>query len=400
MDSVVDLILTLEWESGTGADTVRHRDELFAQSVDLAAHALPGGLPTALKGAGPDARVQEHLEIEQIIGRDAAGEVVSSAAGAVIKTLPNGTTVEPRFGRFYPGALFRDFELSGLGAMQPIRYLGRHDGQTTFDTRHPLAGKGLRLSAKVCGHGDTLGKKRGPVNWTALLLDGPGLQACWRGKATDFVYEGAYARQDEAADERFYAEARLVAHLDTRAQAAIGDYYRGFLKPDHAALDLMSSLHSNLNADQKPARFLGLGMNATELRANAMLDGAVVADVNSTPVLPFAGSSFDVVICTASVDYLTRPLEVFRETRRILRPGGVFALAFSNRWFPPKVTRLWAELHPFERMGLVASYFAKSGGFAQIETYSLRGLPRPPSDPHAGRTPYADPVFAVSARRV
>ena len=94
-----------------------------------------------------------------------------------------------------------------------------------------------------------------------------------------------------------------------------------------------------------------------------------------------------------------RLLEVFRETRRILRPGGVFALAFSNRWFPPKVTRLWAELHPFERMGLVASYFAKSGGFAQIETYSLRGLPRPPSDPHAGRTPYADPVFAVSARR-
>lgn len=399
MVNLVDLVLSLEWESDAPIGTVRHRDEFFAQGFDPAADALPGGPRTGIADAEPGARVEECLAIKQMLGRDAPGEVISSAAGEFITTLPNGTTVEPRFGRFYPSALFRGFGLSGYGAMRPFRYLGKRDGRTTFDTRHPLAGRKLRLAASVVGRGPATGQRRGPVDWAALLLDGPGLQACWDGRATNFVYEGAYARQDEAADRRFYAEARMVAHLDTRAQAAIGDYYRGFLKAKQTVLDLMSSLHSNLNADQKPTCFLGLGMNAAEMQANAMLDGAVVADVNAAPVLPFADRCFDTVICTASVDYLTRPMEVFREVRRVLRPGGAFALVFSNRWFPPKVTRLWVELHPFERMGLVASYFQDAGSFVDLETFSLRGLPRPPSDPHTGRTEYADPVFAVAARR-
>jgi ubiquinone/menaquinone biosynthesis C-methylase UbiE len=40
------------------------------------------------------------------------------------------------------------------------------------------------------------------------------------------------------------------------------------------------------------------------------------------PRFPFADSSFDVVTCVVSVDYLTKPLEVFKEISRVLRPGG------------------------------------------------------------------------------
>ncbi len=35
-----------------------------------------------------------------------------------------------------------------------------------------------------------------------------------------------------------------------------------------------------------------------------------------------------------------RPLEVFAEIVRVLKPGGVLAVTFSNRWFPPKVIKL------------------------------------------------------------
>jgi SAM-dependent methyltransferase len=38
-----------------------------------------------------------------------------------------------------------------------------------------------------------------------------------------------------------------------------------------------------------------------------------------------------------SVDYLTRPREVFREVARVLRPGGRFVLSQSNRLFYSKV---------------------------------------------------------------
>jgi len=36
-------------------------------------------------------------------------------------------------------------------------------------------------------------------------------------------------------------------------------------------------------------------------------------DLNVDPKLPFPDESFDVVTCVVSVDYLTRPLEVFKE---------------------------------------------------------------------------------------
>jgi hypothetical protein len=70
-------------------------------------------------------------------------------------------------------------------------------------------------------------------------------------------------------------------------------------------------------------------------------------------------------------------------------------MTFSDRGFPPKAMAPWSELHAFERMGLVMDYFRKGGGFTQLGSESIRGLPRPPDDPYAGQLPYADPVFAV-----
>lgn len=45
-------------------------------------------------------------------------------------------------------------------------------------------------------------------------------------------------------------------------------------------------------------------------------------DLNVNPKLPFEDNSFDVITNVVSVDYLTKPIEVFKEMRRILKPGG------------------------------------------------------------------------------
>jgi len=42
-----------------------------------------------------------------------------------------------------------------------------------------------------------------------------------------------------------------------------------------------------------------------------------------------------------SVDYLNRPLEVFTEMHRVLKPGGRAIMSFSNRCFPTKAIALW-----------------------------------------------------------
>mgnify|MGYP003306332336 CR=1 FL=1 len=88
-------------------------------------------------------------------------------------------------------------------------------------------------------------------------------------------------------------------------------------------------------------RVVGVGMNADELAQNARLSEWVTRDLNDEPELPFADGSFDAVLNVVSVDYLTRPLEVFREARRVLRPGGRAIMAFSNRCFASKAIAKW-----------------------------------------------------------
>jgi SAM-dependent methyltransferase len=162
-------------------------------------------------------------------------------------------------------------------------------------------------------------------------------------------------------------------------------------------LDLMSSWVSHLPDAPADLAVTGLGMNAAELAANERLKARVVHDLNADPRLPFADAAFDLVICTASVEYLIRPQTVFTEVRRVLRPGGHFVVTFSDRWFPSKAIRVWSELHPYERLGLVL-WLLRETGHTELHSETLRGLRRPEDDPHSGERDYSDPLFAVWGR--
>jgi ubiquinone/menaquinone biosynthesis C-methylase UbiE len=76
-----------------------------------------------------------------------------------------------------------------------------------------------------------------------------------------------------------------------------------------------------------------------------------VADLNRSPSLPYPDASFDCVICSLTIDYLTKPLRVTREVARVLRPGGLFAVTFSNRLFFTKVRQIYStsEAHALRR---------------------------------------------------
>jgi SAM-dependent methyltransferase len=164
-------------------------------------------------------------------------------------------------------------------------------------------------------------------------------------------------------------------------------------------LDLMTSWHSHLPAALGAAHVTGLGMSQAELDANPALAERVVHDLNRDPALPFPDAAFDAVICTVSVEYLVEPFAVFRDIARVLRPGGRIVVTFSNRWFPPKAIAVWTDLHEFERPGLVLEYLLESDRFTDLNTWSLRGLPRPADDPYADRLRLSDPVHAVWATR-
>jgi SAM-dependent methyltransferase len=161
----------------------------------------------------------------------------------------------------------------------------------------------------------------------------------------------------------------------------------------------MSSWVSHLTPDLRLDVVTGLGMNRYEMEANERLNHFVVHDLNRQPMLPFEAESFDAVICTVSVEYLIRPFAVFEDISRLLKPNGLFIITFSNRWFPPKVVKIWEELHDFEKMGLVLEYFLKSEKYTYLETLSIRGYPRPIYDKYFPELLLSDPVYAVWGRR-
>ena len=221
------------------------------------------------------------------------------------------------------------------------------------------------------------------------------MQARWQNQATDFFTVNAFDRKDEHPDERFYASPRLVQHIDDTAIEMVRNTHGRFLDKGMRVLDLMSSWQSHVPTNVQLESLVGLGLNTEELKSNRQLTEFTTQDLNLNPILPFGNNTFDAVLNTVSVEYLTDPIAIFREVARVLRPDGHFIITFSNRWFPPKAVQIWEELHDFERMGLVLEYFMRSDCFTHLQTYSIRGLPRPHDDKYFPELRFSDPVFAV-----
>ncbi len=308
----------------------------------------------------------------------------------------NGNTIALREGRYYPQGLLTGLTGVFRVSTAPCRYLGRDGERLIFDLNHPLAGHDLSLQAEVVAFQSQRKEKGGRCeDWLErICADGPGMQTRIREMTDSPFSHEDFRRPDERPDGEFYDRPRLVHHLDSLAREEISRQYGRLIPVDARVLDLMGSWASHLPDNLALDGLTVLGMNAEELQQNPRATATVVHDLNREARLPFADGDFTAVICTASIEYLARPLAVLTEIRRVLRPGGLLAMAFSNRWFPPKVIRIWPGLHEFERLGLVIDMLVAAGGFHGIHSLSRRGLPRPADDPHQELFS-SDPVFMV-----
>lgn len=391
-----DITFTLRW----GKDGVAHTESLFAGRVNFWRDLLPPGLREGL-AAEPERRVFPlFFEPGALLPLRDAASIRRIPAADFRGALADGSRIAPRRGRFYPRGFLRGLPGVFPQNVLPFRCLAADDEGLVADLNPPLAGIALELEAVVEGLAPKAGERGGSsIDWTERLLEGPGMQSRADGAPTEFFTAEAFSRPDENDDALFYRRPRLVAHLDACALEEVERLYGRLLPPGGRVLDLMASWCSHLPESFPLSGLTVLGMNAEELAANSRADRRLVHDLNADPRLPFEAAAFDAVISTASFEYLVRPREVFAEVARVLRPGGIFVQVFSNRWFPPKAVRLWGELHEFERMGLVLEVFRDSGEYERLETFSLRGRPRPPEDRYAGTIPHADPVYAVWGRK-
>lgn len=217
----------------------------------------------------------------------------------------------------------------------------------------------------------------------ADVLKNPKWPERWPFRPEDFQ------RQDESSDAYFYDQPRLVYHIDDYAVGALTKYYQSVFKEGSNVLDICSSWVSHFPKDVKLGRTSGLGMNAKELAQNKQLTDYVAKDLNVDPIFPFEDNTFDFVTCVVSVDYLTRPLEVFSEIRRVLKPGGSAVISQSNRCFPTKAIDIWLKTNDLEHIFIIGAYFHYAGGFEKAESIDISPAPG-----------LSDPMFIIQAKKL
>ena len=384
---------TLGWQS----DWATHIDSQLLDNINVWRDFFPPEIEAQLDGRSAGDRIRHSFSAGEILPQHTSAEVHRVKAQHFNRNFSSRIKLEPRLGRFYPKGVFEGIPGNYRSSYQPCRIIAIDDESITTDFNHPLSVRALDIEAQIICIWDAAQEHGGRCNDIVEMLtaNGPGMQARHDSIATDFWSDDAFVRQDPSPDDAFYAMPRLVDHLDKNCSRQIAELYRRLIPLDGRILDLMSSWVSHLPADFANADITGLGMNQHELEQNPLLTQNLVHDLNQQTAIPFDDQTFDAIICTASIEYLVKPDQVFAELSRILKPGAPLVITFSNRWFPPKAIQAWGHAHKFERMGLVFEYFIQNGDFENLHSYSLRGLPRPSNDRYAGQLPTSDPVYAV-----
>ncbi|MFH1914361.1 MAG: methyltransferase domain-containing protein [Pseudomonadota bacterium] len=405
-DSVVTVVFELSWESAHAA----HVERYYADGVSFVRDILPLGLKSRMRGLGVGDSVEMAIDQSEV-PEFKPGKVLDMPLARFKAPFIHNRKLRPRLGRFYPQHLIESVPGTRPDSDAPFRVVETDQIGFKADLNHPMAGRDVRIRARVLEIRPPSGASGVLRRWSDILFSGPGMQAQLPDAATDFFGdepfardEEPFARNEESGEALSRAVPRQWPRLDSRARACVVNIHAGLLRDGMDILDLMAGRDSHLPGGLAPASVTGLGVNAQELAANPLLTASVVHNINQDPELPFAEASFDAVVCSLAVEYLTRPFEVFADAARVLRPGGVFVLTFSNRWFEPGVVRVWTELLEFERMGLVSHYLAHTEGFGDVRTISERGWPRPAEAgddteaAHAEHSTRSDPVYAVWAR--
>jgi len=391
-----DVLASIEFSVSYKHNGIRHTDGYYGQRINLWRDILPSQLLEEIHGKQTGDQIVLDVKPGTWLAARDERRIYDVHHRQVSAPSPQADSIQPRFGRFYPLGILKNVAGVFPNNMTPFRCISANGNGIKADANHPLTEKPVQFKAiirdvreKFEEHGGT------SIDWAETAFSGPGMQARVNGSPTNFFDDRPFRRADEKEDSLFYEKPRMVNHIDDTAIDIIRRLYGKQIQAQSKVLDLMSSWVSHLPEDLPLKSLTGLGMNQKELEANSRLTDYVVHDLNADPRLPFNDKAFDAVICSVSIEYLIHPFEVFAEITRVLKPGGVFMVTFSNRWFPPKVINIWPELHEFERMGLVLEFFLKSGQYKNLQTYSMRGLPRPQDDKYYSQILFSDPVYAV-----
>mmetsp|Transcript_63127 Transcript_63127/g.204875 ORF Transcript_63127/g.204875 Transcript_63127/m.204875 type:complete len:356 (-) Transcript_63127:112-1179(-) len=189
--------------------------------------------------------------------------------------------------------------------------------------------------------------------------------------------EADLSKIDKTPDELFYLLPRVgVHHVDDNFRRQLTQLFRLLLRPNGDILDLCSQHDSHLPPEVQYNSVTVHGMNYLELLANPRATERFTRNFNTDPTLSNLGdASMDAVVMTVSIQYMQRPAELLREVRRVLRPGGIVILSFSNRMFFNKAVEAWRSQTGMRGLVNLVQGYLQDAGFEEVRAANRVQLP-------------------------
>eukprot|EP00591_Stephanopyxis_turris_P012426 CAMPEP_0195529612 /NCGR_PEP_ID=MMETSP0794_2-20130614/32220_1 /TAXON_ID=515487 /ORGANISM="Stephanopyxis turris, Strain CCMP 815" /LENGTH=623 /DNA_ID=CAMNT_0040660941 /DNA_START=247 /DNA_END=2118 /DNA_ORIENTATION=- len=201
----------------------------------------------------------------------------------------------------------------------------------------------------------------------------------------------ADVEEEELMDSlKYWGEDKVdvLTEIDAEAADKLRGHYAYYLKDGMDVLELGAAEESYLPTDLKLNRHVGVGANPKLLAKNqAFTEPALTVDLNQ--VIPEIGvdseeltelgeDKFDAIIMANTIDFLTQPRMVYRSAWRLLKPGGLMLVAFTNRdayveKFEDAQTRMWRNFNDDQHMWIAGSFFQFSAaeGWEDLKGFDI-----------------------------
>ena len=133
---------------------------------------------------------------------------------------------------------------------------------------------------------------------------------------------------------------------------------RGYVTSESRVLDLGCGRGGVVELFWRDAKLaVGLDPDSPSLAGHRAPGMPVLRGVGER--LPFAGESFDLVVCVWVLEHLKDPRRVFDEVRRVLRPGGHFVFLTPNLRNPLLVLNRIGKALPLIQTRLVSRFYGR-----------------------------------------
>lgn len=163
------------------------------------------------------------------------------------------------------------------------------------------------------------------------------------------------------------------------------EIFFGRPNPSQVQKDLIDSIHNRLLSkvaenvlvleagggvplpDNLHTAITSLNFKPSNTYEDTIISTTIFQDLNKNTAIPLANEVFDAAVLNVDLGILSRPIEVYREVARLLKPGGFFVTTFIHPFFSKAMTRMWATGFDHDHIVLADSFFEYSNAFTKAE---------------------------------